>query len=49
MAMVGVALVLYFLIKVISWTFTTSGIKLPRSKMINAATNQSKCKVKKIK
>lgn len=33
MAMVGVALVLYLLIKIVSWIFTSSGIKLPRSNL----------------
>lgn len=31
MAMVGVALVLYLFLKVISWIFTSSGIKEPRN------------------
>lgn len=50
MAMVGVALVLYGLIKFISWTFTSSGSKLSRNTILKkkAATNShSTSRVKK--
>lgn len=51
MAMVGVALVLYGLIKFISWTFTSSGSKLSRNFFfffLKAATNShSSSQVKK--
>lgn len=50
MAMVGVALVLYGLIKFISWTFTSSGSKLSRNNFFfkKAATNShSSSQVKK--
>lgn len=50
MAMVGVALVLYGLIKFISWTFTSSGSKLSRNTIFKkkAATNShSTSRVKK--